>query len=390
MKIMYILHTTSTTDGSSKSFMQMLDILMNNDIEPLIILPDKNGLYHVFKEKSIEVHQLTYRPSTYPPYLRNLKDYLIYIPRIIARIWVNYKASKKIKGLIASNKIDIVHTNVGVINIGYNAAIPMNIPHIYHIREYADLDFNLHYFPNKKSFIKQLSSPLCHSVFITRGLQNYFHQENNGNSCVIYNGITKKKETLTYLEKENYFLFVGRVEPSKDLLLLIEAYSDFRNTSDENIHLYIAGGATDKDYLNKVKDLINERKLDDSIHLLGVRKDVNDLMRKAKATIITSKAEAFGRVAAEAMFNGCLVIGRNTGGTKEQMDNGVKLRGKEIALRFSTKEELTENLLKASKDSSYFLPMIKDAFEVVNTLYTSENNADEIRKKYHQILSHSN
>lgn len=46
------------------------------------------------------------------------------------------------------------------------------------------------------------------------------------------------------------------------------------------------------------------------------------------ALIVPSPFEAFGLITAEAMFNKCLVIGRDTAGTKEQFDNGQKNRTK--------------------------------------------------------------
>lgn len=56
---------------------------------------------------------------------------------------------------------------------------------------------------------------------------------------------------------------------------------------------------------------------------LGMRKDIYSLMKDAMALIVPSYWEGFGFITTEAMFNGCLVIGRNTSGTKEQFDNGL-------------------------------------------------------------------
>ena len=65
-------------------------------------------------------------------------------------------------------------------------------------------------------------------------------------------------------------------------------------------------------------------------------------MRQAKAIIIPSHNEGFGRCMPEAMFNGCLCIGHDTGGTKEQMDNGTEATGEDIALRYQTEDQLTD------------------------------------------------
>ena len=40
-------------------------------------------------------------------------------------------------------------------------------------------------------------------------------------------------------------------------------------------------------------------------------------MSKSKALIVASRSEGFGRMTVESMFNGSMVIGRNSGGTLE-------------------------------------------------------------------------
>ncbi len=71
---------------------------------------------------------------------------------------------------------------------------------------------------------------------------------------------------------------------------------------------------------------------------------IYDLMNRATALIVPSPFEAFGLITAEAMFNKCLVIGKDTAGTKEQFDNGQRKYNKEIALRFTNEQQLTTHL----------------------------------------------
>ena len=46
-------------------------------------------------------------------------------------------------------------------------------------------------------------------------------------------------------------------------------------------------------------------------------------MNEASAFLMCSKNEALGRVTIEAMFAGCPVLGRNSGGTKELIRHGT-------------------------------------------------------------------
>ena len=121
-----------------------------------------------------------------------------------------------------------------------------------------------------------------------------------------------------------------------------------------------------------------------------MRKDIYDLMYNAKALIVPSRHEGFGFITAEAMFNGCLVIGRNTSGTKEQMDNGLKETGSEIALRFETEDELVNRLKEVEKnDIAYYRDMILRAQQVVLNKYTTEAHAANVISLYKRLLCKS-
>ena len=116
-----------------------------------------------------------------------------------------------------------------------------------------------------------------------------------------------------------------------------------------------------------------------------------DLMNRASALIVPSPFEAFGLITAEAMFNKCLVIGKDTAGTKEQFDNGQKIQNKEIALRFINEQQLTTHLTNIEKNGpSYYSEMIQQAYDSVSTLYPIENNAEQIEHLYLSTLSSSN
>ena len=111
-------------------------------------------------------------------------------------------------------------------------------------------------------------------------------------------------------------------------------------------------------------------------------------MRNATAVVVPSVFEAFGRVMAEAEFQGCLVIGRDTGGTHEQFENGVKLCGREIGLRYKTVDELASRLKEVTTQChEYYYEMRQNAFNVVNKLYSIETNVETILSFYENILN---
>lgn len=389
MKVAFILNSTIVTGGASKSFLSMLTGLMSIGVTPSVVLPGNDGLYNILKELGVKIHVLAYRESTYPPCDNAIVDGLLFIPRLLGRIYVNWRSASKLKKIFKEEKPDIVHTNVSVINIGFKAARKLGIPHIYHIREYGDLDFNRHYFPFHGSFAKQLDMQKSYSICITKDIQKHHQQTGKSTSRVIYNGIMNRKDILSS-NIGNHFLFMGRIEPAKGLDFLLKAYKEYSVKTANPLPLYIAGAPHDNSYEKYINRCIKEAHIEKNIVFLGEIQKVEPIIRNAKAIIIPSCFEGFGRVMPEAMFYGCLAIGKNTGGTKEQMDNGKDLTGEEIALSFTTIEQLAEHLLNIDKKPSKDFDSIRQrAFRTVNALYTIEAQVENVYKFYKDIRNES-
>ena len=69
---------------------------------------------------------------------------------------MNYRATKKVINYIQEVKPNIIHSNVGPIDIGYKAAKKLRIPHVWHIREYQDLILVCILFLRKKVLLMKL------------------------------------------------------------------------------------------------------------------------------------------------------------------------------------------------------------------------------------------
>ena len=389
MNIAYILHSTTPTDGATKSFLLTLRGLMDMGVKPVIVAPDKNGIFKELKEMGIPILATTYRLYTYPRG-DTLSQKLLFLPRLMARLATNCMATRAAVGFLRKHPIDIIHTNAGPVNIGFRAARKLGKPHIFHLREYGKLDFGYNYFPSISHFHKQLDdAPQSYSICITRGIQRYHHQEGKASSRVIYNGICPRVKNMQIPEGKgnDYFLYAGRLEPAKGADTLLEAYLLYVQNTAEPLPLYLAGRATSTAFMEMLRCFVAEHGLQKLVSFLGERRDMTSLMRDARAIIIPSLHEGFGRCMPEAMLQGCLVIGRNTDGTKEQFDNGQELTGEEIGLRYDTNEDLAKLLGEITEHSiEHYQPYKERAFHVVNQLYTQESNIQQIYSFYEEIL----
>lgn len=389
--ILIVIHQTNSKDGSNKAISTLLPRLKEAGFIPHIAMPDKNGIYTKLKEEGYPIFVSTYRNSTYPHWTTT-KEKILFLPRLLARLFSNWMTTKRLTAYARSNDIALIHTNVGVCSVGYLAARRLNIPHIFHIREYADL-IGLHYYPTKQTFLHYLASPHCHSICITKDIQRHFGQSDNPRSHVIYDGVCHSVADFTpQKDTSSYFLYVGRVEYIKGIEHMLEAFNEYvKKNGNKSLPLYIAGSVTRKDFQNKISDYLCQHQLGQHVHLLGQRDDVPQLLEKAKALILPSLFEGFGFCMPEAMFAGCLVIARNCSGTKEQLDNGKELEGEEIALRYETTEELVQLIEEvANNTDDHYQSYRARAFHTVNCLYTTEKNAARIISLYQNILYDSN
>jgi len=389
MKVVYVLNSTLSSGGATKSFYNMLKGLIAKGIEPLVVVPDGNDFCLTLQNQGIKTIILNYRQSIYPP-VRNIKEFLFFIPKLIAKVVVNQIAVRKLCKEAKSFGAEMIHTNVSVVNIGMKAAKRLGIPHIAHIREYGDKDFNMHVIPSRSVYLKNFTKEKSYSICITKDISKYYHLDNQNNSKVIYNGVLSASDVIFDKNKEKYFLFAGRLEEGKGIADLINTYGKMCCEKNGVFPLLIAGDTNDKNYLNSLHTLIwsmgyNYSNYD--IKFLGNRDDVLGLMSKAAAVIVPSHHEGFGRITAEAMFAGCLVIGKDIAGTKEQFDNGIVETGEEIGLRYQDETELIKHLCDVMDNGvEPYFPMIERAQKTVLSFYSTEKHIENVFDFYKNIL----
>ena len=382
--VLYLLNSTLQLSGATKSFLLMLKGVMEHGVNPIVVVPDTKGVTTTLRKMGVRIVVIPFRMNTYPP-VDCTKDWLLFIPRLIGRLSINTLAISKLRKVFANESLDIIHSNVSVIDIGIRLSKLLRIPHIYHIREYGDRDFGYHHFPCRKRYLSDLRKDSNWSIFITKALKTYYEMDNNPTSYVIYNPIYSSSYALVNNIKKPYFLYAGRLDKGKGVFDLIKAYIIYVTEVSDPLQLYIAG-STDGDGNSIMVDMVREANIGHLVTFLGYRDDVALLMQEAIAIVVPSYYEALGRCLTEAMFNGCLTIGRDTGGIREQYNNGKELLGREIGIRFSTVEELALCMKKVSNMSKCQVSqMTYDAQQVVTNLYSIENNVKEVIQLYDRI-----
>lgn len=376
-----VLFITCKGKGGANVSLKNTLTQIKHKVDICLIVPDKET-YDFFRE--IDCKRIIYfKLHIYPRY-HSLKDKLFWLPKIILHYIVNQIAIYKIKSLY-KGKIQLVHTNSSIIDIGERISRQLRLPHIWHLREYIDNDFNFTPIPSMTKYQRRIG--LSNTITITRDLEQHFNLQDKNK--VIYNGILSRYKQLPNNVDKNYFLFVGSITADKGFSELCDAYEIYISMVSNPRKLLVVGSPASQQYLADIKERINQCGLKDNIEFLGQLDLVKTegYMKNASALIVPSLYEAFGRITAEAMSNGCLVIGKNTGGTKEQFDNGLKIVGREIGLRYSTIEELSEILQNfSSLDKIEMDAMRQCAFKAVQSLYSTESNGESIVAYYDELI----
>lgn len=386
MNILYVLNSTYALGGATKSLLTLLKSVMRHGHTPTVVAPDEDGVVSTLRQMGIAVIAVPYRNNTYPD-ARNIKEKILFLPRLLMRRILIRKAVQTVYEQVKTRNIAIVHTNVSVVDVGERVAEKLGVPHIYHIREYADLDFHLRYYPSSKVFHRRLAQN--YTLCITRAIQQHHHLVGNPKSMVVYNGITITGEQRSgTLPKRPYFLYAGRIEECKGLYDLAVAYTLFtKKKGTEFTALAIAGDIAEEAYYRKTMDFLrNNGFTEKEILYLGPRKDMVSLMSHAVATIVPSYFEGFGRCLPEAMLSQSITIGRDTAGTKEQFDNGLQCTGKEIGYRFHDINELEQCLNEVCSTSAEELQSMRErALLTVRKYYSPERYTDSIINLYEKI-----
>ena len=319
MNILFISHYGSLY-GANRSLLLLLDGLVANNINPLVLVPQRGPFIDELKKRGIPYYIVKYRTWMGE---RNK----LFIIKATLKFLLNLAHLPTILFYAIKFKPSIIYSNSSVTPIGIYLSLILKIPHIWHIRELGKLHYNWDYDFGQKYFLffmHKSDAIISISEYVK---ENLFPGEWS-NLTVINNGVFSDNGTdfLTIKnvspEKKIFtFLIMSVIHPSKGLHDAIYAV-DIVKKDVRNIKLVIYGESVDKLYKGQLDDLVTKLNLNGEVSFKGFTASPFEIYKSVNAVLVCSKNEAWGRVAAEAMISERPVIGYNSGGTKEIiMDN---------------------------------------------------------------------
>ena len=380
MRVLYIAHTSNLA-GSNKALLNIVTQMKKKGHVILVITNDVPGaldesLVNIgVLYKKCRICQSTWHPAN--SVFRRIKFNL-------NNIFREYRSFKDVDKIVKEFKPDIIHSNVGPLAAGIYASIVNGIPHVWHQREFVNSYPGLNFFPSFSCFLRLAHYHNNYNICITHGVFENI-QGRKFQDVVIYDGVFSISELpKVNVSKEKYILFVGNIHPGKGPLGVITAFGELHKDYPD-YKLLIAGNVNkDSAYYKKCIEEVGKYKIEELVKFLGLRSDVYSLMSRAKMIVVNSEFEGFGFITAEAMLNDCVVVGKNTTGTKEQFDVGLQTTGHEIGIRFSDRSSLLLGMKRAIDED--LTTMRQLARQVVIEKYSLELNVDNIIKYYNSIL----
>lgn len=360
MKIAFINHDAGAY-GATKSLLDLIEGLMKWGVTCYVIVPKvgpfprESPFVKELEQRAIEYAVIDYRHwvhQSFPNPASHIKRLFRRFPNNgLYRAYKNWRAISIIKSRLQDWTVDAIYTNTSVVPIGALVALRMKKPHIWHIREFQQMDQGLALDWGKPVF-RWLLNKSTAVVLISQAVKRYYTPLlRNPKSYVVYNGVAPmvafnqmKERTLPARSDSNCYTFciVGRVIPQKGQAEAIKAVGELAKVGIK-AKLLVAGRGN----YEPLRALAVQLCIQDQIDFMGHTDDPFSVYLQSDACLVCSWHEAFGRVTIEAMVAGLPVIGKKNeySGTQElirDFDTGLLYEGGESALANCMKQ-LVEN-----------------------------------------------
>ena len=229
----------------------------------------------------------------------------------------DYDSAKCLVDIIQNEKVDLIHINSSVSNVGAIAGLIAGIPYIWHIRELIHDHFNCYYY--NENLKKELFNKAARIISISDCVKKKVLETYKIESIRMYNGLDIDKYENVIDDKNTYnrnFLMAGIISEEKGQWDAIRAVEFLIKKGYTDIKLYLIGNANEV-FKWSVEKYVKRHDLNNNVYFIPFKEDLMLFRKQVSYSITGSRMEALGRSTIEAMLAGNIVIGADTGGTKE-------------------------------------------------------------------------
>ncbi|ONI38077.1 hypothetical protein AN396_11695 [Candidatus Epulonipiscium fishelsonii] len=378
MKILFVTHYAGLY-GANLSLLNLIkDLKKRYKAEPIVLLPRRGPLCKVLDKENIE-----YIVSYHADWRVNNNREGIYGIEVALKWIIARSLNKPVLFPLAlqqlnKENIDLIHSNSSVTYIGSYLSKKLNIPHIWHLREYGKPDYNLKFvYPLK--YVKRIFNQSKSVIVISKSIYKYYSPIISKNILkLIYNGIDIRDYNKIFISHQNIqFCIVGGISKEKNQLEILKATKILKERGLTNFKLHLIGNGSEK-YIKELKHFIKTNHLQQFVRWWDYQENVQPILKKMDVGIMSSKKEAFGRVTIEYMANYMPVIATSEGANPELVINNFN----GFLYKVGNAKELSNNMEKLITNPKMIETLGNNAFNWANENFNMEKNTYEIYKLY--------
>jgi glycosyltransferase involved in cell wall biosynthesis len=300
-RVLYHYGSAHYDTGSPRALVAMIDLLDRSRYEPLFLGPDQGPLADELRRREVAI--IPGRRAAAVSYRA---------PVASARYIL-----KQVR-LLREQRIDLVHVN----EFGWNQDLVIagrlaGIPVILHIHNAEQIYWqNLHWL----AATRVLMPSAAHE-----GAVRGFHRIRR-KTQVLHNSVDFRRfgrgrrirHQLGLPETSVVVLTIGQVCHRKGIDVVIDVADCTREAHPDAVFIIAGPDAVgEKDYAEKMRRIVKEKKLEERLRFLGSRDDIPDLLASSDLFFLPTRAEPFGIVVLEAMAAGVPVVASAVGGIPE-------------------------------------------------------------------------
>lgn len=365
--------------GASK---QLLDLVCGlkryNDVEIVVVNSKRNAINDILTKNGIKNYSINYYPFIIPSETGIARLVIKFIPRVLQYYLLNRKAIRQLGKIVDENNINLIHSYTNRVDIGPIVAQNHNIPHIWHIHEFGELDYKCISLVPK--YIQYMNRFKTSYISISDSVKNYWRKKGlMGEIDTIYNGVNielaneRNKIDFSVLN----VVMVGTICETKGQYQLIEAAHLLPPEYIRKMHFTIIGSGV-KTYTKKLKKMVYAYGLNKYINFIGYKNNISEELNNYNVGITASRSEGFGRVTAEYMAKKMLPVVSNTGANTEIIDN--EKNG--LLYEYSDVQSLANQLMYIIDNPESCKELANNTYKVYQSRYMVERYVDNIYEYY--------
>ena len=289
----------------------------------------------------------------------------------------------KLISLIKRGKYNIVHVHLFPANLLVSLAslfLPKNIKFIFSEHNIYNRRRSFKIFKILDAFIySHYYKIICVSKQVQIALIEWLPKLKR-KSLVISNAVPISDLPNWPTIKKYDILFVGRLTKAKGVDILLKAINILKEKYQHKIKTAIAGkGCLEKE----LKGLVVELGIEKEIEFLGVRRDIEKLMKSTTLLVLPSRWEGLPLTVLEAMSSGAGIIATKVGGIPEVIEHEKE----GILISPDDPEALAVAIIELLKDKELRVKLGINAYQKVKEKYSIEVYTKNMLEFYKSLFT---